>query len=137
MINLPAKLKLTFSSRSSLLKITAVLFLAFLLLGLLIGYFIEKRLKNNGDAFLNTLNLREEMSYEGKITYVDPNFYPQDDVKYVLKNSSGKDIVLLSSDDEKLTVVEGLYAKVFGEIRLAKDNKTEILVVDKVIISNK
>src|SRR3990167_1763016 len=107
MINLPAKLKLTFSSRSSLLKITAVLFLAFLLLGLLIGYFIEKRLKNNGDAFLNTLNLREEMSYEGKITYVDPNFYPQDDVKYVLKNSSGKDIVLLSSDDEKLTVVEG------------------------------
>lgn len=117
----------------------SILFLVFILVGILIGYFMTPKLSEDEIA-----GLPEEITspsdpkkyYEGRITYVNPQLYPLDDVSYSLLDSSGKEILLLKSTDQKLSIAEGLFVRVSGRMGKLSDNKTKVLIVEEVLIKN-
>ena len=115
----------------------AVIFLVFILVGVLIGYFMTPRLSE--DEVVNddiSSPSSPKTYYEGKIEYINPEFYPLDDVSYALVDSDGKQIYLLKSVDQKLSIAEGLFVKVSGKMSKLKDKKTDVLIVDEVVIKN-
>lgn len=117
-----------------------VIFVVFIIIGISIGYFMTGGLNENekvADTVVGTLETKPEKIYlEGKIVYVNPELYPDESVSYRLVDSSGKDIALLKSKDQKLSIVEGLTVKVAGKMSKLKDGVTEVMVVDEVIIKN-
>ena len=122
-----------------LATILLVIFLVFIPVGILIGIFTDSGL--NGDEPIDTpvngnvgKNLVQE--YKGKITYLDPAFYPVDGISYVLVDRDGEEIILLKSTEEILTVAEGLTATVSGRVKKTKDGSEEYLLVSEVTISN-
>ena len=84
------------------------IFVVFILVGFLIGYLISPKLNENEvDEVVRYGEISENPSVkkveaEGRITYVNPEFYPMDSVSYSLTDNDGKDIYLLSSKDQKL-----------------------------------
>ena len=74
--------------------------------------------------------------YEGKVMYVNPNFYPDEDISYVLTDSVGKDIILLRAEDKRLSIVEGLTVKLTGIVVTTKTGNNKVLQVDKVMVKN-
>lgn len=123
-----------------LLKLLGSLFFAFLILGLLFGYILNS-LSGPEDIQLldqenGALQEEEEVFYEGTVTYVDPKFHPYKDISYELTDSKGKTIILLGAKDQKLVVAEGHYAKVYGEKSKTEDGEKDLLIVEKVVISN-
>ena len=121
-----------------LAKLLVLIFFGFTLVGIGVGLLIVVPLSNrnnsNGDS--SPIDTPETVFYEGQIVYVDPNFYPDEGISYSLVNSKGKDIILLKAHDQKLVVAEGHYAKVFGNLAKTKDGKKDVLIVDKVVITN-
>ena len=115
----------------------AVIFLVFILVGVLIGYFMTPRLSED-EVVGNDIESPSSPKtyYEGKIEYINPEFYPLDDVSYALVDSDGKQIYLLKSVDQKLSIAEGLFVKVSGKMSKLKDKKTDVLIVDEVVIKN-
>jgi len=115
----------------------SVVFVVFILVGVLVGYFMTPRLSED-EIIDDDLNppASSKVYYEGKIEYVNPEFYPNDNVSYSLVDLDGKQIYLLKSTDQKLSIAEGLYVKVSGKISRLKDKKTEVLIVDEIIIKN-
>ena len=120
-----------------LLVLLSVIFVAFSILGILLGYFIGNNPQQDGGktATANKLTVLESY-YEGKITYVDPNYYPNDKITYFLADGEGNEVLLLKALDQKLEVSEGHFAKVYGKITKTKDNSKDVLLVDKVVISS-
>ena len=115
----------------------AVIFLIFIFVGVLVGYFMTPRLSEDevvGDDISSPSS--SKTYYEGKIEYVNPEFYPLDNVSYALVDSSGNQIYLLKSVDQKLSIAEGLFVKVSGKMSKLKDKKTDVLIVDEVVIKN-
>jgi hypothetical protein len=115
-----------------------LIFIVFLGLGIVIGNLINPRLKES-EILKTEENLPPQPSealYEGKIEYVNPGFYPNDNLSYVLSDRSGKQIILLRAKDQKLNIAEGLYVKVKGVVVKSKDGKNDILNVSEVIIKN-
>ena len=98
-----AQLKLLYDKAESLkgkklVEVLLVSFVVFLVFGLLIGYVISTGLNKNEDLSSNPVNVvsqKPETIYKGKIVYVNPNFYPGEDVSYALEDSSGKILYLL------------------------------------------
>lgn len=118
-----------------------VIFVVFTIIGISIGYIISPRLRdyeNTGLAEYYGGSGREEdtVEAEGRITYVNPEFYPMDDISYSLTDYSGKELYLLKSDDEKLNIAEGLFAKVVGKMGKLSDGETDVLIVEEVIINS-
>jgi hypothetical protein len=120
-----------------LARLLAVIFFLFVVIGTVGGMIYNTAsiptLTNNTDG---TVEQVEEKHYEGRITYVNPNFYPNDDVSYSLTDGSGETVVLLTAEDQKLVVSEGHYAKVYGSLKKTEDGKEDILVVDRLVIQN-
>ena len=118
----------------------AVLFVVFVFVGIAIGNFIPVMLRKDevADSIERTYDLpkKESVQYKGKVMYVDPKFYPHDNISFYLADNKGEEIILLKTDDEKLTVVEGLEVVLFGEIFKTKDESREILMVEKVVVKN-
>ncbi len=79
----------------------------------------------------------EELSYDGKITYVDPQLYSEEDVSYVLQDKSGKVTFLLKSRDQKLVVAEGQWASVYGTVSDSADGKEKVLTVSNIVLRQK
>ena len=115
----------------------AVIFLIFILVGVLVGYFMTPRLSKD-EVVGNDIESPSSPKtyYEGKIEYINPEFYPLDNVSYALVDSDGKQIYLLKSVDQKLSIAEGLFVKVSGKMSKLKDKKTDVLIVDEVVIKN-
>jgi hypothetical protein len=115
-----------------------LIFVVFLALGIFIGNLINPKLKE--DEILKTdgtaRQQEKESIYEGRIEYINPSFYPNDNLSYVLSDGSGKQIILLRAKDQKLSIAEGLYVKVRGVVAKTKDGKGDILNVSEVIIKN-
>lgn len=115
------------------------LFVLFLLVGLAIGNLMPKILSNNENAQLpvdTEQTQKESTEYRGKIVYVDPNYYPNDDIEFYLEDDLGKEVILLKSNDEKLTVVEGLNVIVFGRLEKTANGEQDVLNVEKVVVKN-
>jgi len=122
-----------------LLNLLLVVFLSFTLIGMGIGLLIALPRRNSrpvGNGSPTATTPPEEKSYEGRVVYVDPRFYPQDDISYYLEGSDGKMLYLLKADDEKLAVAEGHYVRIFGNITKTADGENEVLLAEKVVIIN-
>ncbi len=78
-----------------------------------------------------------EKTFEGKIKYVDPHFYPLDNITYVLVDNSNNEIMLLKTNDQKLALAEGHFAKVFGTLGKTEDGKKDVLMVSKLVLATK
>jgi len=113
------------------------LFIVFIFIGILVGNLMPKLLKKDEGLVVSPTNgavEKESTQYKGKVVYVDPHFYPNDDVTFYLEGENGKTIILLKTNDQKLTVVEGLSVIVFGEIEETMDGKEKILNVEKIVV---
>ena len=122
-----------------LLYMLIAIFVVFTIIGLSIGYLMSSTLNEDEtpvDTYSGNLPKLEKIEASGKITYVNPEMYPMDDISYSLTDSSGKDIYLLTAKDNKLEISEGLYVKVIGTLSKLKDGKTPVLSVEEVIINN-
>jgi hypothetical protein len=125
-------------SGKKVLILFIAIFAVFLPLGMIIGNNIKPRLNEN-EILVGKENtqVKESFSYhEGKIEYLNPGFYPNDDISFSLVDGSGKQIILLKSKDQKLNIAEGLLVGVKGTITKTKDGKSDVLNVSEVIIKN-
>ncbi|MBN1162908.1 hypothetical protein JXA34_04165 [Patescibacteria group bacterium] len=115
------------------------LFVTFTILGLLVGYFIHVSLSGNE---LDSDFTREEVvtgpiieSHAGRIEYINPDF--NNGVSYVLVNDGGEDIFFLVADDDKLSIADGLFVTVTGEVtRKTGEQKLDTIKVREVMIRN-
>lgn len=125
-------------SGKKILVLFVIIIVICLPLGIAIGNIIKPKL--NEDEILtgkeNDQTKSEFSYYEGKIEYLNPAFYPGDDISFSLADSGGKQIILLKSKDQKLNIAEGLFVKVKGSVTKTKDGKSDVLIVSEVIIKN-
>lgn len=114
------------------------IFVVFLILGASINYFTQEVLNNNEikeqAKDKKDTRITEETFEEGIITYIDPQFYPQDKISYYLADNAGKEIILLKAKDQKLEVAEGLFVKVFGKKTKTADGTRDVLLVERVAL---
>ncbi len=125
-------------SGKKILIMFVVIFVVCLPLGMAIGNLIKPKLNEDEIQVIQggtKLNVKL-VSYEGKIEYLNPGFYPDDNVSFSLVDGSGKQIILLRSKDQKLNIAEGLFVKVNGAVTKTKDGKDNVLNVSEVIIKN-
>lgn len=128
---------------NSNLKNLIALFFIFVVIGLFAGYFFSENIINSLDdppktrkSSTNNNSVVEETAYKGRIVFKDPNFFPEDNISFVLLDDQGNESVLLYSNDEKLVVAEGQEAEVYGSLSKTKDGMHQILIVDKLVIKN-
>jgi len=114
-----------------------IIFVSFLGLGILVGYIINTTLNKDEifeDASAVTIT-EPKKEFFGKVVYVNPEYYPEDDISFVLVQENGEEI-LLKSRDQKLSIVEGLFVKVTGRFTKTKTTQEDVLLVEEVIINN-
>lgn len=116
-------------------------FFVFVIIGVSIGYLISPKLSEDENVdstgnYSGEIKKPEKMEIEGRVTYVNPDFYPEDDISFSLTDSSGKEIYLLKAKDQKLKIAEGLFVKVVGKVGKLKDEKTDVFIVEEVIIKS-
>lgn len=121
--------------------VLAVTFIVFLAIGVTINYFTNSSLNtdeifNNRDNNQDVTKYVEETFEEGIITYVDPNFYPNEGISFYLADHTGKQIILLKALDQKLEVSEGLSVKVYGKKTTTSDKKKDVLLVERIVVKN-
>ena len=122
-----------------LLYMLVAIFVVFTIIGLSFGYLMSSKLSEDeipAENYSGNIQAPKKTEATGRITYVNPEMYPLDEISYSLTDSSGKDIYLLKSKDEKLQISEGLNVKVVGVLGKLKDNKTPVLFVEEVIINS-
>ncbi|EKD94947.1 MAG: hypothetical protein ACD_25C00145G0004 [uncultured bacterium] len=120
-----------------LITITAVLSIAFLGIGIFIGYLnnlILKQSEVSTETVLPPPVVDTSVILEGRVSYTNPEYYPGDEISYVLTDSSGKEISLLKAEDDKLALAEGLNVKVKG-VKMTTRAGTNYLLVKEVIIN--
>lgn len=118
------------------IRIITVLLAFFFLVG--VAFFMVRiwGSDSNGDLSLGGVSPQQEKNYEGRIVYIGGAFYPNDEISYVLEDSSGNDVILLKAKDQKLEVSEGLFATVYGRLTKTMDGKKEVLIVERIVVKN-
>jgi len=122
-----------------LLVLLAIIFVIFALLGIFFGYIVSTYTGGNiTEKLSRESNVKDQTGtiYEGRISYIDPNTYPNDNISYILLDKNGKQIILLRAQDQKLVVAEGYFAKVTGSVVKTIDGKKDVLEVAVVILKN-
>lgn len=115
-------------------------FLAFLLVGLVIGYISSKTLnKSEIDSNLPSINGQKptqnsKITRQGRVEFSNSQNYPGLKISYVLNQPDGK-ILPLYATDQKLQIAEGLSVKVVGKLVKQPDTQLEYMIVDEVIIN--
>lgn len=119
-------------------NITFLLLVTFIALG--VWFYttgdLTLNLKNNNLPSNYTPPTQDSQPYTGKVMYVTDDTYPNENVNYVLVDTSGKQMVLLKANDQKLLVAEGLHVTVLGQITKTMDGKHKILLVEEVLMNN-
>lgn len=120
-----------------LLTFLLKIFVVFIIIGFIIGY-INVFVLNKNELPDNTAPPVEVVStgrsFTGRVVYIDPMRFKDENISYALYDSEDKEIILLSANDKKLEILEGLTAEVRGKIYKAKDGKSEVLRVSEVIM---
>ncbi len=73
------------------------------------------------------------ISYSGRVKYLPPNIYPDEDIRFELVNTGGEKIILLRAIDQKLEVVENLDVVVSGIEEESLEGE-KVLLVENVTI---
>ncbi len=126
---------------NKLAVVLAVTFVVFLGIGVIINYITNNSLNKNeffngNSSDSDVVKYVEETFEEGIITYVDPNFYPGENISFYLADLTGKQIILLRANDQKLEVAEGLSVKVYGKKTQTSDKKKDVLLVERIVVKN-
>ncbi len=113
-------------------------FVIFLAAGLSLGYFVNVILNKYeiNPAKAKDQEISIKSPYEGKVMFVDPKLYPDDQINYVLVDDNGKEIILLKSKDQKLTIAEGHHVLLEGALEKLRNGESSYLLVEKVILKN-
>lgn len=121
-----------------LVTVLAFVFVSFTLIGLFIGYFINLKLNKNETVNnqTQTVPVEEKKYYEGKVLYINPEFFPLENVSYSLNDSSGKVLYYLRANDQKLSLAENLNVRIYGRVSKMQDGKTDVIDVSEVVIRN-
>ncbi|HLD51625.1 hypothetical protein A3K34_03915 [candidate division WWE3 bacterium RIFOXYC1_FULL_40_10] len=120
-----------------LINLLIVLFIIFLVIGFTLGYFINSRLTKPEQIGSDTevqegiIKQPELVTRQGRIIYIGGT----GDTIYALLQFDGSELKLRSYDD-KLSVAEGLDVSVVGKLTTSPDDNSQILLVDKLIITN-
>ncbi len=111
-------------------------FFIFLGVGFFIGYLNVRFLnKNETQSALNSIESEAKKdSFTGKISYVNPELYPEDKFTYVLADRDGNNLIFLKADDDKLSIAEGLTARVTG-IKMTTRAGNEYLKVEEIVLN--
>lgn len=139
MIDLPNQItSSTENPKTSLYRTLAIVFIAFLVIGALIGYVTSLKLnKNEADSIQGAeVQTTAPVTYQGLVTYLGEDMYANDEISYSLTDSRGNDIILLKSNDQKLSIAQGLFVTVVGKKGTTADGKNEVLQVTEVTIKN-
>ncbi|MEK7595113.1 MAG: hypothetical protein AAB443_00775 [Patescibacteria group bacterium] len=119
-----------------LVVLVACVFTLFALLGLILGQ-LPNFLKNTKGAkkedSSENVTLQDPAQKLGKVVYVNPDTYPDENISYKLVDAQGKDIILLKADDDKLKFVEGATVKLKGKVERTNDGKKEVFFVEQVV----
>lgn len=122
-----------------MIKVIVVSMIVFLVIGIMLGNFMDSKLKKN-EEITPISNSKSSstaiVTLEGTVSYVGPDYLPEYQISYTLTDNAGNDIVLLKSSDEKLEIVQGLFVKVTGRKSKTPDEKYEVLQVNEVVINN-
>lgn len=133
-------------SENSKFKFISTLVLIFIVFGA-IGYFVVVLFASPGNPEDGTKSKNMvtsstgqsdsgRVSYKGTVKYVDPNFYPNEKISFVLNDKKGKEVILLKADDQKLEVAEGHYVTAKGIVYNSEYGDFDYLLVDEVVIEN-
>ena len=120
-----------------LITATVALSIVFLGIGIFIGYLnnlILKKGEISMDTVLPPPVADTTIVLEGRVVYTNPEYYPGDEISFVLTDASGKEVSLLRADDDKLALAEGLNVKVRGDEMRTKSG-TKYSMVREVIIN--
>jgi len=120
-------------------KLRVVVFFVVLIVASVTVFFVDTLLSIFDDTSpipIQGSPVATETSYEGSITFVGTDFYPEEGISYALTDSAGNEIILLKADDQKLVVSEGLTAQVFGVLSKTADGEMDILSVDRIVVKN-
>lgn len=122
-----------------LLIVLAFSFVSFTLIGIIGGYFTNRKLNNDEKSNNQTqveAPIEEKKYYEGKVLYVNPELYPLENVSYSLNDSSGNVLYFLRATDQKLSLAENLNVGIYGRVSKMQDGKTDVIDVSEVVIKN-
>lgn len=112
-------------------------FVIFLATGIFLGYFVSVLLnKYEINRPTNAQNEPTKTPYEGKVMFIDQKLYPDDQINYALVDDNGKEIILLKSKDQKLTIAEGHHVLLEGTLEKLRSGESSFLLVEKVILKN-
>lgn len=120
-----------------LITVTVALSIVFLGIGIFIGYLnnlILKQSETKTGTTLPPVAVDTRVVLGGRIAYTNPEYYPGEEISYALVDSSGKELILLRAEDDKLALAEGLNVKVRGNEMYTKSG-TKYLLVEEVIIN--
>ncbi len=78
---------------------------------------------------------QKDVFYNGRVKYLSDRTRESEGIKFFLADDSGKEIYLLKSQDDKLTLVENHNVKIHGSIGKTDDGSKEVLIVDTVVLS--
>lgn len=137
--NLYARTELIKGKKLAYLLITILVI--FSATGLLLGYFINKILIKNeptdiGGNETQVVAVPVEEMFQGMVKYLDPKNYPDDKISYILTDKAGKEIILLTAKDQKISIVENLNVKLYGTVEKTKDGSKRVLNVERISIQN-
>lgn len=126
---------------TNLVRMLVVVFVVFLIIGGVIGYFIPANLNKNetGNSHITEGYTPQNglyATFEGTVSFIGDAAYPEDNVKYALLGKDGKRIILLQADDAKLNIAEGLFVKVSGRRQISTNNTDMILKVENLTVNN-
>jgi hypothetical protein len=92
----------------------------------------EAVIEVNKDVNAQASDLTEKY---GKIVYVSPENYPEEQISYkLIDDKTRKDMVLLKAADQKLKFAEGTTAKLLGKMQKTK-NGEDVLFVEKIVFN--
>lgn len=130
-------------SKLRLIVILIVIFIVFTSAGYLIVMAFTPIPEQPTDEFPRNVTISNnapeqfnQSSHDGFVKYVDPNFYPNEKISFVLNDENGKEIILLKANDQKLQVAEGHFVTAVGEVMPSEFGNYNYLMVEEVIIKN-
>lgn len=121
-------------------KTKYILTLCVVTIFVLISFNINNQLLKTGkDLKENITNPQQRVStktYQGKVVFVEPSFYPDDQISFKLVDDFGNKKVLLKAVDDRLVVVEGLNVELSGSLTKTLNKKEDVLIVEEVMVKN-
>jgi len=96
---------------------------------------ISDQLSNSSEAQESKQQTENKETYFGRVKYLMDRSRVTEGIGFFLADSQGKEVYLLQSNDDKLTLVENHDVTIYGYLGKTSDNQRDVLIVNKVVLS--